>query len=148
MRARNKLYLMVVVLLCVPLAYFVIDRTYFEIVSVETTGIVESIAGRDDRCGKRRRRYSCTKFTATLRYEVQQSSYLIDVSAGTARGHGQSISKSDYYVGQSESIAYDPSRPTHAYRNKLWDIWGAPLLTFILQVCAYLGSLKDRREER
>ena len=146
MRARSPFYFWIIVLLCIPLIYFVIDRTYFEIVALETTGTVERIWGRDDRCGTKRRRYDCTKFTAAVRYEVQGAEYGIDVSAGTARGHGEPISQSDYRVGGGVMIAYNPRKPGHAYRNTFWDIWGAPVLTFFMQICAFFGGLKEKRE--
>lgn len=146
MRVRNSFYFGIAVLLCVPLVYFIIDLTHFKIVSVETTGEVQQVMGRNDRCGRKRRRHDCTKFTAAIRYEVRGSGYMINVGAGRVRGHDQPVSLANYVVGQHEFIAYDPNRPVRAYRNTLWDIWGAPFMTFFLQICAFIGSLQDKRK--
>jgi formylglycine-generating enzyme required for sulfatase activity len=144
MKIKNWFYLCIALVLCPLLAGVVIDRAHFAVVSSATAGVVVVVTARNDRCGGRRSRYACTKFSATLRYEARGSSYFIDVSAGRVRGHDQPVSLSDYRVGQHEKVSYNPRKPSEAYRNTFWDIWGEPVGIFFLQICAFLGAIGNK----
>ena len=148
MTIKNGFFFVVSVVLLLPLGYFIVDRIQFVSTSQQTSGVVEQLTGKSDRCGRKRSRHDCTKFRATLRYEVQGTQYRIDVSAGSARGHDQPISYADYRVGQTEIVAFDPSQPTRAYRNKLWDIWGVPIATFFFQIASFVAGISERRKDK
>lgn len=147
MRGKWNFYFTAAILLTLPLVYFLIDRAVFSMRARETVGIVQRIHAENDNCGRRRRRHNCTNFEADLRYDVDEISYQVTVSAGSARGHNKPTSLADYAVGQSEKVAYDESRPSRAYRDTVWDIWGAPIITFFLQVAAFIASLKEERRD-
>lgn len=146
MTVKQPLYFWVAVLLTLPLAYFLIDRAHFVWTSQTVMSTVEKVTASNGRCGRKRRR-NCTKFSALLKYNVGGEIYRFSVSAGTARGHDQPLSRARHHANQPVQVAYDPRNPRHAYRDAVWDIWGAPILTFILQLCAFFGSLTERRGE-
>lgn len=145
MKVKNQFVFVVALLLTVPLAYFLVERTAFVLKAQKTTATVHDIVGRNDRCGRRSSR-ACTKFDATLSYVVNGSDYRIRVEAGTMRGHDQPVSAAKYVDGQSETVAYDPRKPHRAYRDALWDIWGAPILTFLCQIAAFVSSFTEKKK--
>lgn len=146
MKIKNSAYLGVSLLLILPLGYFLHDRLEFVRAAQQTEGTVEQVTSENSSCGRKRSRHACTKYEATLRYQVQGSQYRISVSAGRSRGHNQPISHANYAVGGREIVAYDPRRPGRAYRDKLWDIWGAPLITFLVQIGAFVASFTERQK--
>jgi hypothetical protein len=148
MKINSSFYLGFGVLLIVPLGYFLYDRTEFVSTARQTSGVVEQVTRQNTSCGRKRSRHACTKYEATLRYEVQGAQYRISVPAGSSRGHNQPISHASYAIGAREVVAYDPRRPHRAYRNKLWDIWGAPLMTFFVQIGAFIAGFNDREKKR
>lgn len=145
MRVKNQAVFVIALLLTLPVAYFVVDRTAFVLKSQTTTASVHDIVGRNDLCGRRRSKYSCTKFDATLSYAVNGSDYRIRVEAGSERGHNRPISAAKYRDGQAVSVAYDPRNPQRAYRDTVWDIWGAPILAFLCQVAAFVSSFSEKK---
>jgi Protein of unknown function (DUF3592) len=145
MKVKNQFVFVCALLITVPLVYFLVDRTTFVVSARKVTATVESIAGSNDRCGRRRSKHNCTKFNATLHYIVDSANYYLRVSAGSARGHDQPISRSDYAAGQSETVAYDPDKPQRAFRDTTWDIWGAPIATFLCQIAAFVASFAEKK---
>lgn len=148
MKIQSRLLFGISLLLVLPLGYFVFDRIEFVRTAQHTSGIIEHVTGTNDRCGRKRSRHDCTMFRATLRYDVQGSQYRINVSAGNARGHDQPVSRSNYTIGAQEFVAYDPRRPSRAYRDKLWDVWGAPLVALFIQIGTFVASFAEQRRER
>lgn len=142
------MYFIISLALCLPLGYFLIDRISFVQVAQRTSGVVEDVWGHNGSCGRKRSRHDCTRYDARLRYQTSAGQYRIVVSAGSARGHNQPVSRARYAVGAREIVAYDPRNPARAYRNKLWDIWGTPLVTFFVQICTFLASFSERKKER
>jgi hypothetical protein len=145
MKVKNQIVFVIALLLTIPLVYFLVDRTAFVLKAQKTTATVHDIAGRNDLCGRRASKRACTKFDATLSYVVNGSEYRIRVAAGSTRGHDQPISHADYVDGQSETVAYDPRKPQRAYRDAVWDIWGAPILAFLCQVAAFVSSFSEKK---
>jgi len=147
MRVKQGLWFAIGLILLVPLLYFIGDRTIFMLRSQEAHGSVVEVQGKNDRCGgsRRRRRYDCTKFTAGVSYEVRASQYRISVSAGKTRGHDQPLSAADYAVGDSVPVVYSPRSPQRAYRNSIWDVWGAPIMLFIFQVGSFFAAFTEKR---
>ena len=148
MTIRNGFFFVISVVLLLPLGYFVVDRVQFVSSAQRVHGVVDHVTARNERCGRKRSRHNCTKFRALLTYEVQSRQYQIEVSAGSSRGHNQPTSYADYRIGQLERVAFDPSQPSRAYRDKLWDIWGAPIATFLFQVAAFVAGISERRKDK
>jgi hypothetical protein len=148
MKIKNGVFFGISLLLILPLAYFLFDRVKFLTSAQQTYGVVQQLRAENDRCGRKRSRHNCTKFRAMLSYDVQGRQYQIEVSAGSTRGHNQPVSYADYGVGQTEVVAFDPRQPSHAYRNKLWDIWGAPIATFLIQIATFVASINERRKDK
>ena len=140
----TRLYLWVAALLTLPLLYFLIDRIDFVWSSKTVMSTVENVRGENDTCGGKRK-YRCTRYYAMLQYDVDDATYRIEVGAGRERGYDQPLELANHRVGQAVQVAYDPSKPARAYRDTFWDIWGAPLITFFLQICAFFGNKKEER---
>jgi hypothetical protein len=133
------------VALAVVVVYFVLDRTVFLVRAERTTGVVTEVHGVNTRCG-RKRKHNCTRFTARVRFTAQIQEYTFSVSAGSARGHRQPLSRADYDVGESVPVVYNPGRPEQAYRDAFWDVWGTPVLAFFFQIAALLGSFQEKKK--
>lgn len=142
MRVKQPVYFWVAVLATLPLAYFLIDRVHFVWSSRTVMSSVEKVTASNGRCGGKRR-YNCTKFQAELKYRVGDRNYWLSVSAGSERGHNQPLHYARHQRNQRVQIAYDPRNPARAYRNTLFDIWGAPIITFFVQICSFIGSLTE-----
>jgi hypothetical protein len=147
MKIRNSLYFTIAVCLVIPLGYFLIDRTQFVLTAQGTMGTIQGVTATNTRCGRKASKHNCTKFNATLKYEVNGSPYWLEVTAGKARGHDQPKTLADYRIGDSVQVAYDPNNPNRGYRNALWDIWGAPILTFFLQIAMFFGGMKEEQRK-
>jgi hypothetical protein len=148
MKIRSSLLFGIGVLMVVPLGYFVYDRIEFVRTARQTAGVVEEVTRQNSSCGRKRTRHACTKYEATLRYEVQGAQYRIFVAAGSSRGHDRPISHAYYAIGARDVVAYDPRRPGRAYRDRFWDIWGAPLITFLFQIGTFVASFHEREKNR
>lgn len=148
MKVKNGFFFGLSLLLLLPLGYFIYDRIEFVRTARKTSAIVEQVTGRNDSCGRKRARYACTKFQATLRYEVRGNQYRITAPAGSTRGLDQPASRASYRIGGAEVVAYDPRKPSRGYRDMLWDIWGAPLVTFFVQFGTFVASFSDRRDHK
>lgn len=118
--------------------------------SAEVEGQIIKITSSNDRCrsgGRRTRRsYDCTEYTAAVNYATPQGIYTVNISAGSARGHNQSISQADYQIGQKVKILYDTRNPTSAYPNTFMDIWGGLLMALAFPfffILKYLNNLKE-----
>src|SRR5687768_6978418 len=66
MKVKNGFFFGLSLLLLLPLGYFIYDRIEFVRTARKTSAIVEQVTGRNDSCGRKRARYACTKFQATL----------------------------------------------------------------------------------
>ena len=129
--------------------WLVVDRTMFLWSAEETIGTVVELSGRNDRCGRRKTRYSCTKFSAQVQYATQRgSTHTLQISAGSARGHNQPTSSARVQKEGPVSVVYAPDQPTRAYENTLFGVWGAPLLAGFAQIASFLGSLAEGRKRR
>ena len=133
---------------CLLLAlWLVADRTMFLRSAEETIGTVVELSGRNERCGRRKSRYSCTKFAAQVQYQTQNgSTHTLQISAGSARGHNQPTSRARVRKDGPVSVVYAPDQPTRAYENTVFAVWGAPLLAGFAQIATFLGSLVQGRK--
>lgn len=145
---KKFLLLAVAVGLTLPLLYFLIDRIQFVSVAQTTPGTVEQVTAKNSTCKRRRySRYACTLFRATIGYDVEGRHYRLQVAAGRARNHNQPISRAKYRKGERERVAFDPDRPSRAYRDTFWDIWGTPLMTFFVQLAALIAGRAEQRRK-
>lgn len=143
---KKRVYFWIAIALCLPLAYFLVDRIDFVWSSKTVMGNVEDVRAYNDVCGGKRK-YSCTKYQARLAYRVDDVNYRLDVEAGRERGRDQPLNLADHRVGQAVQVAYDPSKPSRAYRDTWWDIWGMPFMVFLGQICTFFASFKERRQD-
>jgi hypothetical protein len=132
---------------------FVVERVLFLQKAEQVTGVVSDISSYNDRCGrsgKHRRRYACTKYNATIDFTtLRGESVRLTVSAGSTRGQDRPISNASKRVNQSVAVVYDPDNPAKAYEDTLFGVWGVPILIFIFQIAAMIGSLtKGRRDQQ
>lgn len=146
MKKGKRAYFWVIVVLCVPLVYFLVDRIDFVWSSEKVMGTVEDVRAHNGTCGGKHK-YSCTKYDATLGYRVNDVDYRIEVEAGRKRGRDHPVTFADHRVGDAVQVAYDSRKPERAYRNTWWDIWGMPFLVFMFQIAAFFGNQKERDRE-
>lgn len=134
------------VLLLGGVAYFLVERNLFLRTAQKTQGTVREIRARDGRCGGKYSRHACTRFSAHVQFVTAngQSSSL-NISAGSARGHGQPITRASYRPSQSVPVIYNPKRPAQAYHDSFFGVWGTPLFLAVFQFATFLGSLTERR---
>lgn len=143
---KKHIYLWIAVGLLLPLVYFLYDRIDFVWSSKTVMSTVEDVRAHNDVCGGKRK-YACTKYDAKLVYLVNDVDYRIEVEAGRERGRNQPLSMADHRVGEAVQVAYDPRKPTRAYRNTWWDIWGAPFIVFLMQIAAFFGNQREHDRE-
>ena len=135
---------------CLVIAlWLIVDRTMFLWSAEETIGTVVELTGRNDRCGSRKTRHSCTKFSAQVEYATKSgSTHTLEISAGSARGHNQPTSRARVRKDGPVPVVYAPDQPTRAYENTLFGVWGAPLWAGVAQIATLLGSLTEGRKRR
>ncbi len=123
--------------------------------AAEAQSTVSNIAGRNDRCKsgtkKRRKRYDCTIFTATLRFDHAGVERTATVPAGRSRGHDQPPSAANVRIGQRLPILYRQSAPDgevyRTDRGKTLAVWGKSLLAlFFSAVFVFIGIVGGRRK--
>ena len=125
-----------------------LERAIFLARAIETTGAVTHIYSYNTRCGGKRK-HNCTKFDATVQYtSTSGASHRIVVSAGSTRGHDQSIANASRRKGEKVGVVYSPSDPERAYENSLWGVWGAPLMAGFVQIATLFGSMSEGRKRR
>ncbi|HTV78178.1 MAG TPA: DUF3592 domain-containing protein [Steroidobacteraceae bacterium] len=118
----------------------------FLVRAVHTSGNVVDLSSINGRCSCGRRcHYDCTKFRAQVSFNTAQAPAALWVSAGSAHGYDCPVTQARYVVGDPVPVAYNPRRPTEAYRDSLGDIWGAPLTTLLFQIFTLIGSFSQRR---
>lgn len=128
---------------------FAIERSIFLLSAERTPGTISSIDSRNDTCGAKKRRYACTKFTASVRYRVGPDvNPSITVSAGSSQGSNQPVTNASRRVGETVRVVYSPSTPTKAYEDTFFGVWGAPVIAFGAQIATMLGSLSEGRRGR
>ena len=129
--------------------WLVADRTMFLWSAEKTIGTVTELSGRNERCGRRKSRYSCTKFSAQVQYATRSgSTHTLDISAGSARGHNQPATRARVRKDGPVPVVYAPDQPDRAYEDTLFGVWGAPLMAGFAQIATFLGSLAEGRKRR
>jgi hypothetical protein len=149
MKVKQPLWFWIGVLITLPLAYFVFNCVEFLWSSQKVLSTVENVWGENASCsqGRRRARKPCTKFHARLDYVVNGMTYDIYVSAGQSDGHDQPISQARHSLRERVPVVYDPRTPRRACRDTFWDIWGAALMTFFVQLFAFVGGFSEKKRK-
>jgi hypothetical protein len=147
---RQPLYAMLSAVLLAVVLWFVADRVMFLKRAQHTTGSVVSVTARNDRCGGRRSRHSCTRFQAAVRYSPEGggASYSLSLSGGDAYGYDQPVSRASYAVGQRVPVVYDPAHPEKSYEDSFTGVWGTPIMAFVFQIVFFFTSLTEPRRRR
>ncbi len=136
-------------LLLVGALGFAADRVIFLMGAQKTRGTVERLTAENGRCGSKKNKYSCTRFSADVAFTTSDGrSSSISISAGSTRGHNQPTSSANVSVGQGVPVVYSPRNPSKAYQDSLWGVWGAPLMMFIGQLATLFGSFSEGRRRR
>jgi hypothetical protein len=135
-------------ILFLGLAYFVIERIIFINNAEHTEGTVTEIRARNSTCGgsRRRRSYSCTKFNANVKYQVTNKEYILNLSAGSARGDNRSTEQATYNYHQKINVIYNPKDPAHAYEDSIWGVWAVPIMLFFGQIVTFITSLTEPKK--
>jgi hypothetical protein len=140
MKIKNGFLFTISLVLFVAFCYSLISQILFLSRAERGIGVVRQVRAVDSWC-RGKRRHDCTKFFATVEFEFAGSRTFSDLEAGGARGHNQPLSKALHQVGDSVPILFDPNRPEEVRHDKLWDIWGSPLILLFFQAFTLLGSL-------
>lgn len=119
-----------------------------------TEGVVERIEARDDRCSRSRsgnqhgrKRYDCTRYSATVRFAHDGRDYSVEVAAGKRKGHGQPLANADVRQGQRVPMIFRSDEPQKAFRGTgaSLRLWGGPLLAFVFAaVLAFISFARTR----
>ena len=147
---KQPVFAVVAFLLLLVLAWFVVDRLLFLETAKRTSGRVVNVSAQNSSCGGRRSHYSCTQFNAIVEYtpEGQSRPYHLSLSAGSARGHNQPVSRASLAQGGSVRVAYNPRDPEESYEDSFSGIWGTPILVFVIQISSFFTSLTEPRRRR
>ena len=133
-------------LLALVAVWFAIDRLIFLAHARHTTGTVAAVRARDGSCSCGRHcHYSCTVFSAEVRFPESESPMPLVVTAGSARDYGQPVSLARYRIGNSVPVIYNPGHTNEAYRDTVKDVWGTPIELFFFQFVTLIGSFSQRR---
>jgi hypothetical protein len=146
--------MLVLTAVCVLLAAALgVSAIRFMADAAEAQATVSDIAARNDRCSsgrkKHRRRYDCTIFTATLRFDHTGTGRTATVPAGKAREHDQPPSAANLRIGQTLPIVYRQSAPYgdvyRADRGKTLAIWGKTLLALLFGAVFFFIAIVSHR---
>lgn len=108
-----------------------------------TTGHVVSVTSKDGRCGSRRSKHNCTRFSSTIEFTVDGTTHTLQRSAGRTRGHGRPVSDADRQVGDAVAVVHGAGgKPAYAGKG---DVWMAPILTLVFGAGAGAGGLVRKR---
>ncbi len=146
---QPKLLLIAGILLLVA-SGFAVKRLNFLRTAKRTHGSVESVTASNGSCsdgsGKSRRNYSCTTFTAQVRFATKTGELgMLELDAGSRAGHNEPTSGASRQVGASVPVVYNPKNLHEAYENTTFGVWGAPLASGGGSLATLMGSFTERR---
>lgn len=125
-----------------------VERMMFLSRAQTTVGHVVDVKAENTRCGRRRSRHACTRFSADVEYRINDGApRRITLSAGRKRGHSQPVSAARHPPGSSVRLVYDPRNTQRIYRDTKGDVFGGPLLSLFLSLGAGAGGLKQRGKD-
>jgi hypothetical protein len=120
-------------------------------------GVVERVEARDDRCSRSRsgnkpgrKRYDCTRYSATVRFVHENREYVVDIAVGKRKGHGQPLANADVRQGQRVPMTFRGDRPQEAFHGggASLRLWGGPLLAFVFSAVLLFVSFARQRRTR
>jgi hypothetical protein len=107
-------------------------------------GRVQQLVARNERCGTKQRR-PCTRFAATVSYEVGGRPYWLEEPAGSASEHNRPVTLASLRIGDTVEVAYDPAEPGDHY-NGGWHV--TPMIAVVAGIggiaLVFLGLKKPR----
>jgi hypothetical protein len=125
---------------------FVVDRLLFLRSAQTSMGTVVNVTSYNGTCGSKNNRHTCTKYNADVEFpDKQNTRHRLNISAGSCRGSNQSLSNASYGIGAKVEVVYDPDKPSRAYPNTFFGVWGTPIMVFAFQISSFLGSLFDKK---
>jgi hypothetical protein len=144
---KQPFFALIALALLVAAGWFVMDRLTFLHTAERTAGKVVSVSARNDRCGGRRSRHSCTRYTAHINFSPLHSSgtYNLSISAGSHRGYDQPVNYASHTTGDAVQVVYNPKKPDEAYEDSLMGVWGTPIMLAIGQLISFFTSLTEPR---
>jgi hypothetical protein len=146
MKVRSTPWFVISMIVAAVFLYFIADRSIFLARAEETVGEVTNLTSVNSRCGSRRSRHACTKFSAEVRFFGAGDSQVLNVSAGSSRGHYRPLSAARHYRGERVNVVYNPRNPREAYRDTFWDVWSAPIVTLFVQIASLFASTRERKD--
>jgi hypothetical protein len=127
----------------------ILDRVLFLAHARRTTGTVTHLYATNGSCSCGRRcHYSCTQFSAVVKFSASGSdtpSASTVVTAGTARQYNQPLTRAQYREWDSVPIVYDSRHGNRAYRDTVSDVWGAPFMALFFHLVTLMGSFSEHR---
>ena len=147
---KRPMYAIISSVLLVVVVGYIIERVSFLRRAERTVGIVTEISSFNGRCGTRRSKHDCTKFYAKVHFTPMNTEniYLLEISAGSKRGHYQPISFANLKKNDSVPVVYDPHNPKKSYEDSLWGVWGTPIMIFFFQIGSFFSSLTEGRRRK
>lgn len=144
MKIKQPIYGVIAAILLVVISGYVIERILFLQIAEKTTGTVYDISSTNSRCGGKRR-HNCTKFNASIKFNPlnNESEVRFVISAGSSRGHNRPLKEADYRVGENVPVVYDPNKPTKAYEDSFFGVWGVPIMLLFFQIISFFTSLTE-----
>lgn len=125
---------------------FIVNRLVFLAHARHTTGAVIALHASNGSCSCGRRcHYPCTRFGADVQFPESESAVPLRVTAGTERGFNQPVEDSQYRIGDSVPVIYNPGDTSEAYRDTFGDVWGAPLAALFFHLVTLVGSFAKPR---
>jgi hypothetical protein len=143
----RKAALLVAALLGFAFLIFLGERIWFLSRAEKTNASVQSIQGEDRRCGRRKHRYDCSRFRATMFFESVTGTQVVTLPAGSVRGHGQPVTRADYRIGRQVALLYDRHNPKKAIPDTFLHIWGVTLFAGLGHGLILLRGLFGGRSE-
>lgn len=143
---RQPAYFWIAAIAFVVFLFFSIEQKRFLNRSIETMGTVTDITPSNGLCGtgKRRARYSCTRYKARiLFYSKSNSPNVYEYAAGRCTGHNQPLSCANFQINDKIPVIYDPSDPSKTYENTFFAVWKKPLIALLISICALIASFFD-----
>ncbi len=122
------------------------QRGMFLLTAERTSGTVSAIHGHNGRCGSKNNHYDCTEYQADVKYtSTKQEEAVIQVSAGSTRGHDQPMSHASLAVGAAVPVIYSKKDIKYAFRDSFFDLWALPIGSLFGSGVFFLGAFARRR---
>lgn len=127
-------------------AGFSIKRAVFLMGAERTAGVVQQLHASNGTCGSKNSKYDCTKYSGDVRFTAKSGGEgFLSVEAGQARGYNQPVSRASRQPGSQVPVVYSPKDLKNAFHDTFFNLWGAPLGTFMFSGFFLVGAVSRRR---